>query len=503
VLIFRKSRPFDSIGVTKNGHLMTKIKQGGGEVDTIFSRSNMEIILDYISDGVQIVDNRGRVVYYNKVAAQLDDINKEDALGKHILEVYPSLSKETSTLLRAVHTGTSTLNIQQTFLNYKGKNITTINSSFPIGSKDAKNKIIGAVEISRNITNVKELSEMVVELQEKLLLKNSNVKYKKVRDSARYTFFDIIGESREMQKVKGLAMKAAQTSSALLIYGETGTGKELFVHAIHQASSRRDKPLIAQNCAALPATLLETILFGTVKGSFTGSDDRAGLFELAHGGALFLDEINSMAVELQVKLLRVLQDGFIRRVGDNTTRQVDVRIIAASNMDPMTAIENKQLRRDLYYRLNAVSLRIPELKERLEDIPLLTSHFIDKFNKRFNKEVDSVSPEVMELFQNYDWPGNVRELEHVIEGAMNIMDGNDINKDWIPIHISKHVHEPPFYDSDYRLYPLKESLDKLEKELIVRALKEWNGNISHAADSLEVPRQTLQYKIKKYGLRNK
>ena len=469
-------------------------------MDMIFSKLNMETILDNMSDGVQIIDHRGRVVYYNRAAAQLDDINKEDTLGKHILEVYPSLSEDTSTLLRAIHTGTPTLNIQQTFLNYKGKKITTINSSFPIGSKDPKHKIIGAVEISRNITNVKELSEMVVDLQERLLLKNNHNKYKKVRDSARYTFFDIIGQSREMQKVKGLAMRAAQTSSALLIYGETGTGKELFVHAIHGASSRRDRPLIAQNCAALPATLLESILFGTVKGSFTGSDDRAGLFELAHGGTLFLDEINSMAPELQVKLLRVLQDGFIRRVGDITTRQVDVRIIAASNMDPMTAIENKQLRRDLYYRLNAVSLRIPELKERLEDIPLLTWHFIEKFNSEFHKTVDSVSPEVMEVFLNYDWPGNVRELEHVIEGAMNIMDGNDINMNWLPNHISNYVHELPFYDSDYRLYPLKESLDKLESELISRALKDWNWNISHAADSLEVPRQTLQYKIKKYKL---
>ena len=469
-------------------------------MDLIFSKLNMEIILDYIGDGVQIIDSRGRIVYYNRAAAQLDDINKEDTLGKHILEVYPSLSPETSTLLRAIHTGTPTFNIQQTFLNYKGKKITTINSSFPIKSKD---KIIGAIEISRNITNVKELSERVVDLQERLLLKNSRARDRIIRDCARYTFFDIIGRSKEMQKIKGLAMRAAQTSSPVLIYGETGTGKELFVHAIHAASSRREKPLIAQNCAALPATLLEAILFGTVKGSFTGADDRAGLFELADGGTLFLDEINSMELELQVKLLRVLQDGFIRRVGDITTRQVDVRIMAASNVDPLTAIENRQLRRDLYYRLNAVSLRIPDLKERIEDISLLTEHFIDKFNNLLNKGVTFISQEVLEIFKNYDWPGNVRELEHVIEGAMNLMDGSEITLEHLPVHFIKYAHDMQGLDNKYQKLPLKEAMEQLEKEMIALALEEWNGNISHAADSLEVPRQTLQYKIRKYGLKGK
>ncbi len=467
-------------------------------MDMIFSKLNMEIILDYVGDGVQIIDGRGRIVYYNRAAAQLDDINKEDTIGKHILEVYPSLSAETSTLLRAIHTGSPTLNMQQTFLNYKGKKITTINSSFPIGAKD---KIIGAIEVSRNITNVKELSERVVDLQERLFLKSGGGKGKKVRDSARYTFFDIIGRSKEMLKLKGLAMRAAQTSSPILIHGETGTGKELFVHSIHAASDRRDKPLIAQNCAALPATLLEAILFGTVKGGFTGADDRAGLFELAHGGTIFLDEINSMTLELQVKLLRVLQDGFIRRIGDITTRQVNVRIIAASNVDPMTAIENKQLRRDLYYRLNTVSLRIPELAERTEDIPILTSYFIEKFNRNFNKSVTGVSEEVVKVFNHYDWPGNVRELEHVIEGAMNLMDGNVITLEWLPIHFTKYVGTIPLQDQDFKRLPLREAMEQLEKEMIAHALKQWNGNISHAADSLEIPRQTLQYKVRKYGLK--
>lgn len=466
-------------------------------MDMIFSRQNIEIILDYIGEGVQIIDARGRIIYYNRAVAELDHINGEEALGKHILEVYPSLLPETSTLVKAIETGTATLNKQQTFVNYKGKKITTMNSSFPI---KARSKIIGAIEISRNITEVKELSERVVELQEKLFYKGKDKKGKKSQDGARYTFVDIIGRSDKILKAKKLAMKAAQTASPVLIYGQTGTGKELFVHAIHAASDRSDKPFIAQNCGALPATLLESILFGTVRGSFTGADDRPGLFELANGGTLFLDEINSMPIELQVKLLRVLQDGSIRRVGDVKTRQVDVRIMAASNEDPLLAVENKQLRRDLYYRLNVVPLTIPELKERKEDIPLLTEYFIDKFNHKLNKAVKSVSQEVLDIFQKYEWLGNVRELEHVIEGAMNLMDGDRITVDCLPMHFEKYYTHPTKAQIDIQNTSLKTALENLEIEMIRRALEEWDGNISHAADSLDIPRQTLQYKIKKYGL---
>ncbi|QXM06777.1 sigma-54 interaction domain-containing protein [Crassaminicella indica] len=466
-------------------------------MEMIFTQKNVEKILDHVEEGIQIIDGRGRIVYFNKAAAEHEEIKREEAVGKHILDIYPSLDPETSTLLRAIEKGVPTFDIQQTFLNYKGKKITTINSSFPI---KAKGKIIGAIEISRNITDVKELSEKVVALQEQLIDKKKGKKSNKNGDSAQFTFFDIIGRSKEMVKVKGLAMKAAQTASPVLIYGETGTGKELFVHAIHTASCRRDKPFIAQNCGALPAALLESILFGTVKGSFTGADNRAGLFELANGGTLFLDEINSMPIELQVKLLRVLQDGRIRRVGDSKTRQVDVRIIAASNEDPLSAVENKRLRRDLYYRLNVISLKLPELKDRKGDIPILTKHFVDKFNNKLNKEVLKVSDEVLEVFENYDWPGNVRELEHVIEGTMNLMDGNIITIDCLPMYFEKITKRSLKKEIDIKNVPLNEALKSLEIEMIKNALREGDGNISHAADSLKIPRQTLQYKIKKYKL---
>lgn len=468
-------------------------------MDLIFSKKNMEVILDYMGEGIQIIDARGRIVYYNRAAAELDDINKEDTIGKHILEVYPSLSQDTSTLLQAIRTGKPIFNVQQTFINYKGKKITTINSSIPITSKG---KIVGAIEISRNITDVRELSERLLDLQERLY-KGKEQKKKGEGNGAVYTFADIIGQSREIVKLKSMAFKAAQTSSPILVYGETGTGKELLVHAIHHASSRRHQSFIAQNCAALPASLLEGILFGTAKGGFTGAEDRPGLFELADGGTLFLDEINSMPMELQVKLLRVLQDGTIRRVGEVKVRHVDVRIIAATNTDPALSLANKELRRDLYYRLNAVELRVPELKERVEDIPLLVQYFIDKFNDRFNKRVTGVSEKVLSLLKSHDWPGNVRELEHVIEGAMNLMEGNEITVECLPQKFQYlHQHMADMGKERSGL-PLKAAIEELERKMILETLESCQWNISHGAEALELPRQTLQYKIKKYQIKKK
>ena len=469
-------------------------------MDDIFWKQNIETILDYIGEGIQVIDAKGCIQYYNRSSEELDDIRKTETIGKHVLEVYPSLSPQTSTLLNAIEKGIRTYDMQQTYINYKGKKITTVNSSFPIRVKD---KIVGAIEISRNITDVKELSEKVVDLQEQLLDKKKNTGQKENKDGAKYTFYDIIGESKSMLKTKKLAEKASQSSSPILIYGETGTGKELFVHAIHNRSGRRKNPFIAQNCGALPATLLESILFGTVKGSFTGADNRAGLFELANGGTLFLDEINSMPLELQVKLLRVLQDGNIRRVGDIKTRQVDVRIVAASNEDPLVAVENKRLRRDLYYRLNVVGLRLPRLKERTGDISILVEFFIDKFNKELNKHIKGVSDHVLDVFEKYDWLGNVRELEHVIEGAMNFMDGDRITTEDLPYIFDKIKDDvnDKVKVKTIGIAPLKESIENFERDMIEYAMDELNDNISHTAKRLQIPRQTLQYKIKKYGIR--
>lgn len=459
----------------------------------LFFRENIFEILDYIEEGIHIIDKNGMIIYYNKFAQTIDGVEREKVLGRHLIEAYPSLTEKTSTLLTVIKTGEAIHKKQQTFLNYKGEKITTINTSIPIRSKG---KILGALEISKDITTVKEMSEKIVDLQNKLYNNKDKALKNKYRESAEFTLIDIVGENKEMIRLKSLTLKAAKTEASVLISGDTGTGKELFVHSIHNASDRRNSPFITQNCAALPVNLLEGILFGTIKGGFTGAEDRPGLFELADGGTLFLDEINSMPLELQSKLLRVLQDGSIRRVGATSTTKVDVRIIAATNIPPEEAVNNRQLRRDLYYRLNVISFQIPNLRDRKDDIVILTNFFIDKFNKRLGKKVKGVSPEVLDIFENYRWDGNVRELEHLIEGIMSIRDIEIIETKDLPYKFQKNKE----YINETHEKPLNQVLEETEKEIIKSALRKTQNNITKTAELLQIPRQTLQYRLKKLDL---
>ena len=464
-------------------------------LNSFFKENIVEILDNIIDEGVHMADSSGVIIYYNKFAAALDNINPEEAIGRHILEIYPSLSEETSTILKVIRSGKPILNYQQSFKNYKGLAITTVNSTIPI--KSGK-KVIGAIEISKDITEVKKLSEKVVDLQAELY--SENRQHKKIDQShAIYTFADIIGTSEEMLKLKKNALAVADSPSPVLVYGETGTGKELLIHAIHNASSRRNKPFIAQNCAALPESLLESILFGTVRGSFTGAETRPGLFEIADSGTLFLDEINSMPLQLQAKLLRVIQDGNIRRIGDTKTIHVDVRIMTAINTEPAKALKEKTLRDDLFYRLSVITLRMPDLQDRRQDIPALVEYFIRKYNGLLNKTIKAVQKDVMDFFMSYTWPGNIRELEHTIEGAMNIADGRFLSRGNLPYHLLEDFDNTAKH-KDEDIKPLKEAIWQLESQLLETALKKNHGNVTKAAEMLDVPRQTLQYKMSKYKL---
>ena len=243
--------------------------------------------------------------------------------------------------------------------------------------------------------------------------------------------------------------------------------------------------------------MLESILFGSAKGSFTGAEDRPGLFELANGGTLFLDEINSMPLSLQAKLLRVLQDGKVRRVGSITTSDVDVRIISAINTDIHTVVETKQLRKDLFFRLTVITLVVPDLSERKEDIPLLTEYFIKKYNKKCNKSFKGVSKEVLDIFIEYSWPGNVRELEHAVESVISLYDDEIIKKIYLPFQFKNYQKKNNISIDTNVIQPLNTAVEKVEKEIIISALKQTDYNISKTAKLIKIPRQTLQYKIKK------
>lgn len=463
-------------------------------------------LLNTLDEGITAIDNNSKIAFINSKAAHMEDIDIATAIGRHILEVYPSLSYKTSTLLNVLNTGQAIYDYLQTFQNYKGENITTVNTTIPIKKNK---KIIGAIEISRDMTTVKRLSDEVLELRSELVHKINEmegideIKNKDVinvgevtheksiydKDVKGYTFMDIIGQSDLMLKLKAYALKAAATASSVLVYGETGTGKELIVQSIHNTSPRKYKPFIAQNCAALPSTLLEGILFGTVRGSFTGAEDKPGLFELANGGTLYLDELNSMPLDLQAKLLRVIQDGVVRRVGDTKETSVDVRIIASINVEPGICLKDGIIRSDLYYRLNVIGLSIPELRKRKSDIPMMIDHFITKYNKKLRTKIKGITRAAMDRMLAYDWPGNVRELQHTIERIMNLKDSGYIEVEDLPEGIINASSKS-----------INESLEEFERIIIQDALKTWDNNISKAAKYLKIPRQTLQYKVKRFNL---
>lgn len=458
------------------------------------------LVMEWLEEGIIVLDKDFTITFYKPASTDITGFDPDEAIGKNLFEVFPHLDNSTSTFYKVITTGKPVINEVQNYINYKGKSVSIITTTVPVYEGG---ELVGAFEIFKDLTNVRELSEKILMLQNELY-SNKSRDNNKISNGTQYTIDDIVGESRTMTELKDRMRKIANSGSPVFIYGETGTGKELIVQSIHNLSSRREKPFIAQNCAALPENLLEGILFGTVQGSFTGAKDRPGLFELADGGTLYLDEINSMNLELQSKLLRVIQDGVIRRIGSPTTKEVNVRIIASSNMDPNVMLEQNMMRRDLFYRLNVIYLYVPPLRERKEDIPLLTNHFIKVFNKKMRKNIEAVTKEVLQRFINNEWLGNVRELENTIESAMNFADENYIElKDLqnynilgqSPSYINHSIWEIP------KDMGLKSAVAEYEKSLIISAIEEAEGNCAKAARALKIPKQTLHGKLKRLGIK--
>ncbi len=467
-----------------------------GKID--YNKITMQNILQYGDVGVHVIDNSGKTIIYNEVMAKLEGLQTSQVIEKDIFEIFPSLNQETSTLIRVLNTGKPIFNRTQTYLNFKGQRITTINSTIPLYNNK---EIVGALEIANNITHIRNLSDQLIDLQDKLKISNSTDKNKRNKIK-RYSFSDIIGKDREMTIAKKIGKKASNSNSSVLIYGETGTGKELFAQSIHYDGIRASKPFIAQNCAAIPESLLEGILFGTEKGGFTGAVEREGIFEQANGGTLMLDEINSMSLFLQAKLLRVLQENYIRRVGGKKDIPIDVRIIATTNENPLESVKMNRLRKDLFYRLNVIYIHIPTLRERKGDVSVLIRYFINKYNSILGKNIEGVSHDVLKLFMEYNWPGNVRELSNVIEGAMNIISNDEktLEKDDFISSMylieDKTLKKTSIFHEPNKSLP--EILSEIERQLIGEALSMHENNISRTAIELGIKRQTLQHKLKKY-----
>lgn len=460
-------------------------------------------------DGITVINLEGEILFTAKLNGKLS--NREDSqqlLGQKFFDIYENLDPLSSSTYRAMELGVP-LYVEDQLLETRGQEPIRIDSlSIPIKSGG---RVVGAVDLSVQTFNSLSLEPAEPDSLDSGGLPIDRPQKLASQDMAGCTMEDIIAVDERMQQAKAYIPVVASCDLPVMIYGETGTGKELFAQSIHNASPRRNGPFITQNCAALPDTLLESILFGTAKGAFTGAVETKGLFELADGGTLFLDEINSMPLHLQSKLLRVLQDGSFRSLGAKKVKTVDVKIIAAINVEPLQAIQNHQLRQDIYYRLSMMSIHIPPLRERKKDIASFVSFYVARHNQTFHKQVQRVSEELIQRLEQYDWPGNVRQLEQVIVYGMSRVESGRITLELRDVE--DRLREMSFGVAA-RPVPgegaapslgldggsLREAVHSYERELICQALEETRGKLTAAAELLKIPRQTLQRKIKQYGL---
>jgi arginine utilization regulatory protein len=469
-------------------------------------------VFEGFSEGVIITDQAGTIVFYNAAMAAIDDLPPADALGKTVLEIY-DLDESTSLVMQCLRQRRPLVDRSLVYRTRMGRFSNSIHTVFPLFKEG---QLLGAICLVREYNILEETI--------------SSISIPRVKAAApgttRYTFDAIIGEDPDFLRAVNTARMAANTPSPVMLYGETGTGKELFAQAIHNHSDRGKRRYTPVNCAAIPENLLEGILFGTSKGAFTGARDKEGLFGLTNGGTLFLDELNSMAIGLQAKILRVIQERRVRRLGALKEIPVDLKIISSVNQEPHVAIAENCLRPDLFYRLGVVFIPLPPLRKRPGDIELLALHFLDKHSRALKKKVVAIADEVLRVFQNYHWPGNVRELEHTIEGALNMITTSATLK---LLHLQSHLptwhrlmtqrapledaegkksflsveQEPP--TASGRPTPpgadLAASQASLEQQTITEALTLNQGHVTRAAESIGISRQLLHYKMRKHGLR--
>ena len=439
--------------------------------DVEVSRDEMSTVLETTHEGIFALDRSGYIKHCNNMAATLFKTTKADLIGAHINEFMMG-----TPALEVIETGQGYTENEELFHTDRGR-MHFIVTAKPFINGDE----IGGVVIS--FRDIEEAQKLVYNINTRAL-KN--------------TLDDIVGNSDEIKRAKKQALITAKGNSTVLITGESGTGKEMFAKAIHYASPRGEGPFVTVNCGAIPENLLESELFGYEKGAFTGASDKgkAGKFETANGGTIFLDEIGDMPPHLQVKILHVLQNMRFERVGGNKNIIVDVRVIAATNKDLEGMIREGTFREDLYYRLSVIPLMIPPLRERRDDIKLLMYHFLRKYNTFMNRKITGFTKEVEELYMNHNWPGNVRELENAVEYGTNMAFGDTIGIDEVPARLMRNEDNiMKFQDTDL---PLSEQVKRYEKEIITRKLKKYgtSGNAKDTvAKELGLSRATLYRKL--------
>ncbi|MDO4541201.1 MAG: sigma 54-interacting transcriptional regulator [Bacillota bacterium] len=497
-------------------------------MDRNYFQENRELrnIIDHLTDAIYLIDSEGVILFMNKAAEKLDGYSLREIKGRTIMDVY-NLDETQSPLLRVALTKEPLTNH---FLRYyiNDQEVFQLCNTFPVEFDDGTT---GSVSIQRDYTKLNKVIKHNINLQKELFdfEKDSGKNSGKL-----YNFNDIIGEHQLLRDCKNLAYNASQSDSPIMISGATGTGKELFAQSIHSAGRRKNEPFLAINCAAIPETLLESLLFGTKKGIYTGATDRKGLFEEANGGTLFLDEINSMPLSSQSKLLRVLEEKEVQPLGSKERIRIDTRVISGCNEPPSKILNKNIIRPDLFYRLAVININIPPLSQRKSDIFLLAHHFIAYYNDQYHKNILAMEDEITTFFLNYDWPGNVRQLRSCIECAVSLASAEEttIKEKHLPFYLlEKDKNTNSFYRA-YELIPkdsaedipdseatppgaasaslppvnnenvnIFKHIESQEKTDILNALLNNNGCISKAARELGWTRQTLVYRMKKHDIK--
>lgn len=443
-----------------------------------------ESILDHIHNGVVVTDQKGKVIFFSKKYGEFLGLDPKEAIGKNCWEIV-----ENSRMHIVGETGIPEINQPQ---RIKGQDMVV--QRIPVKIDGQGTFVYGQV-MFKDVRDVRTLAKELNLLESKVELYEKELTSLR---SSKYTFENIIGESPVIKEAKNLALRAAQTNAPVLLIGESGTGKELFAHAIHYASERRIYPFIRLNCAAIPRDLLEAELFGYEPGAFTGAGNKGkpGKFELAHRGSIFLDEISDLPVDMQPKLLRVLEEKEMERLGGTRLTKSDFRLIAATAMELDALVEKGCFRKDLFYRLNVLPIRIPPLRERKEDLPLLTNYFVQKISKEMGIKIVSISPQVMEIFKEYSWPGNVRELSNIIERILYKIEGEVIQIHHLPLTLQGIAGE----SSKFNPSLLKSLKENIERDTLLRYLRLTKNNKINTARILGIHRTTLYKKMKRLNM---